>query len=80
MKKLSIFATLALISTAFAAHAQNLELNTSPDGNQNQTFADKSNPFLATLAPVPEPSPYLLFALGALVLGARLTRPDDPRH
>jgi hypothetical protein len=34
------------------------------------------DPFLAgmTLAVVPEPSPFLLFALGALVLGARLTR------
>lgn len=39
------------------------------------------DPFLAgmTLAVVPEPSPYLLFALGALVLGARLTRQDDRR-
>jgi hypothetical protein len=80
MKKLRILVILTLLSTAFAAHAQNLELNISPVCNQNQTFADKSNLFLATLAPVPEPSPYLLFALGALVLGARLTRPDDPRH
>jgi hypothetical protein len=34
-------------------------------------------PFLAgmTLAVVPEPSPYLLFALGALVFGARFARP-----
>jgi|HubBroStandDraft_2_1064218.scaffolds.fasta_scaffold698611_2 hypothetical protein len=80
MKKLRILATVALISTAFAAHAQNLEWNLSLDHKQNQTLADESNPFLATLSPVPEPSPYLLFALGALVLGARLTRPDDPRH
>jgi hypothetical protein len=35
------------------------------------------DPFLAgiTLAVVPEPSPYLIFALGALVLGARFARP-----
>ena len=35
------------------------------------------DPFLAgvTLAVVPEPSPYLLFALGALVFGARFARP-----
>jgi hypothetical protein len=43
MKKFSIIATLALAS-AFAAHAQFLELNISADCNQNlQTFADGDN-------------------------------------
>lgn len=37
------------------------------------------DPFLAgmTLAVVPEPSVYLIFALGAMLLGARLTRQTD---
>ena len=75
MKKFSVIATFALAST-FAAHAQFLELNISADCNQNlQTVADRSQQFLAgTLALVPEPSPLLLLGLGALVLGARLTR------
>jgi hypothetical protein len=75
MKKFSIIATLTLAS-AFAAHAQFLELNISSDCNQNlQTVTDRSHQFLVgTLALVPEPSPLLLLGLGALVLGARLTR------
>jgi hypothetical protein len=77
MKKLRIFAILALASTTLAAHAQILESNTSADCNQNlQTFTQGLHPFHAgiTLALMPQPSPYLIFALGALVLGARLTR------
>jgi hypothetical protein len=57
-----------LATAAIAAHAQYLEPNITSQRSQNiPTFTDGSKPSM-TFAAVPEPTPYLMFGLGALVL------------
>ncbi len=78
MKKTALITALAV--AAITAHAQYLELNTDSQCNQNIPILqcnvgatgmattpanDQSSPYFV---PVPEPTQYLMFGLGALVL------------
>jgi hypothetical protein len=78
MKKTGLFTALAVVT--ITAHAQHLELNTDSQLNQKiptlQFSVDAtaaastlgSNLSSAYFTPVPEPTQYLMFGLGALVL------------
>jgi hypothetical protein len=67
MKKIRLITTLAMAAMAVAAHAQFLELNINSD-TAGVAQTPVSDPSLTHFVPVPEPTPYFVFGLGALVL------------
>jgi len=77
MKKLRFITILALAATSVAAHAQFLELNINADTAVVQT--PLRDPSLTHFVPVPEPTPYLVFGLGALVLALGRLRSSRSR-
>jgi hypothetical protein len=80
MKKTALITALA--AAAITAHAQYLERNTDSQCNQKiptirfrfsadvaaAAPASDSSPSFTSFVPVPEPTQYLMFGLGALVL------------
>jgi PEP-CTERM motif len=78
MKKYGLIITL--IAAALTAHAQYLEQNINSGHHQAiPTFTDPSH-YSLTVVPVPEPTPYLMFGLGALVLAFGRWRASRSRN